>query len=78
MEEKLITQFKEVLEIKDREVTVSENFREYPEWDSIASLSIIAMIDEEYSVVFNTSEFNKLKTITELAGEIQKRVGERR
>jgi acyl carrier protein len=74
MEKQFIAQFKDVLEIEDRKLELSDEFREFEEWDSLANLSVVAMIDEEYNVVIPTSEFNKLRTIGELIEEIKRRM----
>lgn len=64
--EKFLELFKEALEIEDREVAVTDNFREFPEWSSLANLSLIAMIDEEYGVVIENARFKEISTIEEL------------
>ena len=73
MEAKFIELFKETLEIEDREINKSDKFREYPEWDSLAFLSVIAMIDEEYDIVIEGNDFKQLITVGELIDEIGKR-----
>jgi acyl carrier protein len=73
METKFIELFKETLEIEDREINKSDKFREYPEWDSLAFLSVIAMIDEEYDIVIEGNDFKQLITVGELIDEIVKR-----
>jgi acyl carrier protein len=74
MEEKFIEQLKEILEIDDRKINLEDEFRSYPEWDSMAALSVIAMIDEEFGVVLNTETFGKLRTIADLIEEIKKKM----
>jgi acyl carrier protein len=73
MQENFLQLFKETLEIEDREIQMSDEFRAYDEWDSIANLSVIAMIDDEFDVVIENSEFKNIKTIQALWDEIQKR-----
>lgn len=73
MQNKFLQLFKETLDIEDREINVSDEFRAYDEWDSIANLSVIAMIDDEFDVVIENSEFKNIKTIQGLWDEIQKR-----
>lgn len=65
--QKFIEKFKEALEIEDRELSITDNFREYSEWDSLAFLSVIAMIDEEYDVIIKGDEFKTLKTLDDIA-----------
>lgn len=73
MQEKFLQLFKETLDIEDREINMSDEFRSYEEWDSIANLSVIAMIDDEYDIVIENSEFKNILTLQELWDEIQKR-----
>lgn len=61
-----IEQFKEVLEVEDKEIKMSDVFREYEEWDSLAYLSLIALYDEEYNIQIEESDFQKLKTVEDL------------
>lgn len=73
MEERFIELFKENLEIEENNITRDTIFRDLDQWDSMAFLSIIAMIDEEYDVVIEGNEFKELKTIGDLIDEIEKR-----
>lgn len=72
MEQQFISLFKETLEACDQEINLSTKFRDLENWDSIAFLSVIAMIDEEYDVVIEGNDFQKLITIQDLINEIQK------
>lgn len=63
MEQEFLEHVKETLEIDDRELNLDDNFRNYPEWSSLAFLSIIAMIDEEYDVIINGDTFKTLETL---------------
>lgn len=73
MQQKFLELFKEVLEIEGREILLSDVFRDYKEWNSLAQLSLIAMLDEQYDVVIEMAEFKKLLTIGDLLNEIDKR-----
>jgi len=72
MENKFIELFKEALENEDLEIKMSDNFRDYDEWDSLTLLTVIAMIDEEYDIVIEGDAFDKLKTVEDLYSEILK------
>ena len=63
--ERFIELFAEALERED-EIKLQDEFREYPEWSSIAYLSVIAMMDEEYGVQIEEAEFKKLRTVQSL------------
>lgn len=73
MTEKFIELLKESFEIEDREVYLDDHFRDYPEWDSLTQLTLIAMLDENYEVEIEMTDFNKLQTIGELIEEVKKR-----
>jgi acyl carrier protein len=70
MKEKFINSLKETLEIQNREIQLSDKFREYKEWDSLAQLSLIAMLDDEYGVAIENEEFMKLLTVEDLMNEV--------
>ena len=43
-----IEKFAEAIEVDSADLTAETEFRNLDEWDSVAYLSVIAMIDEEY------------------------------
>jgi acyl carrier protein len=71
MEQKFVDLFKETLEIEDREISLTDEFRGFDEWDSLALLSVIAMIDEEYDVIIESNAFQKLQTVGDIYNYIQ-------
>jgi len=73
MEAKFMKNFKEILEMEDIEIQISDRFREYERWDSLAYLSLIAMMDEEYDIQIEGNEFKKLNTIQDLIDAIKER-----
>lgn len=71
MKEQFLAQVKDTLEITDREINFTDNFKEYEEWDSLNLLSIIAMIDEEYGVIIDSNAMSKINTIEELYNAVE-------
>ncbi len=63
--EKFIALFAEAIERED-EIKMDDEFRNYDEWSSIAYLSVIALMDEEYDVQIEEAEFKKLRTVQAL------------
>jgi len=64
-------------ELDDTEVNhiaPSTEFKDLGEWDSLAALGIIAMIDEEFEVVVTGSDILKSKTISDLFDLVQERM----
>ena len=73
MEAKFLDLYKEVLEIEDKEISLNDEFREYDEWDSLAYLSVIAMLDDEFEIVIETEDFKKIRTVGDLLKEVKER-----
>lgn len=67
-----LEKIKEALEIEDRDIQMTDNFKEYDEWDSLNKLSLIVMIDEEYDVQVPDDKVNSCNSLQELYDEIQK------
>ena len=63
--EKFIELFAEAIEREDA-IKLEDNFRDYDEWSSIAYLSVIAMMDEEYDTQIEQADFKKLRTVQDL------------
>jgi acyl carrier protein len=63
--EKFIELFAVAIE-REGEIKMEDEFRNYDEWSSIAYLSVIAMMDEEYGVQIEEAEFKKLRTVQAL------------
>lgn len=61
-----VTKFKEALEIEDMEINSDEKFKELEEWDSLAVLSILAMVNEEYDIIISRVELDTALTIKDL------------
>lgn len=70
------TQFLELMkDTLDLEVdlTLETKFRELDEWDSLAYLSTIAMIDDEYDVIISANEFKTLETLADIVKAIEQK-----
>ena len=63
--EKFIEKFAEAIERED-EIKMEDEFCTYDEWGSIAYLSVIAMMDEEYDTQIEEADFKKLRTVEDL------------
>lgn len=59
--------FKEALELEsENELSLTDSFKELDEWDSLAQLSLTAMLDEEYEVELESEDLDKLNTVEDL------------
>lgn len=63
--EKFIDLLKEALDREDT-IELTDEFRSYDEWNSIAYMSTIAMLNEVYGVQLTLDEFKKLKTVKDV------------
>ena len=63
---KFIEKLEEMLEMSEGSIDLKDNFREYDVWDSLSLLSLMAMLEDEYSITIPRDEFQKINTIEEL------------
>jgi acyl carrier protein len=73
MEALFIEKFKDTLDYYDQEIKLTDEFRNYKEWNSLVFLSLIAMIDEEFDVIIEGADFKKLKTVGDIINAIKER-----
>lgn len=56
------------------QLSADTRFRELPDWSSLAALTIIAMIDDEYDIVLKGEEMRSTNTIGELFNLVASKV----
>jgi acyl carrier protein len=67
-----ILKFSEQFEETDRsEFKATTEFKTLNEWSSMLALSIIAMIDEEYSITIKGNDIRQAETIEDLFSIVQ-------
>ncbi|MDE5883064.1 MAG: acyl carrier protein [Muribaculaceae bacterium] len=67
-----IEKFAEALEIEEMaDLQEATEFRSLEEWDSLAYLNIIAMLDEEYDIQIENAAFKQLRTLGDIIGYIE-------
>lgn len=69
--QEFIEKFAEAIDIKANELTAETEFRALDEWDSVAYISVIAMMDEEYDIQIEMTTFKTLKTLGSIAEYIK-------
>jgi len=72
MLEKIIKLMSECLEKEESQIKCDDQFREYEEWDSLAYLSVIAQIDDDFGLVVPIEDFRSCRTIQDLAAYVEK------
>ena len=69
--QEFIEKFAEAIDIEASELTVDTEFRTLDEWDSVAYISVIAMMDEEYDIQIEMPQFKQLNTMGAIAEYIE-------
>ena len=69
--ENFICLISEALEKNSEQIDKEDEFRNYKEWDSLAVLSLIAMIKQNYNITIPRKDFDELNTVSELFEYIQ-------
>lgn len=63
--EEFIKKLAEAIE-RDEEIKMEDEFRNYDEWSSLAYLSVVVMMKEDYGVQIEQAEFKKFKTVQDI------------
>lgn len=61
-----ILKLEELLELEKGSIKPFDKFREYEVWDSLALLSLMAMLEDEYNITIPRDDFQKLNTVEEM------------
>ena len=67
-----IEKFAEAIDAEAEGLTAETEFRNLDEWDSVAYISVIAMMDEEYDIQIEMPTFKTLRTVGAIAEYIEK------
>ena len=59
-----LTKLAEILEVA--EIKETDALKDFPQWDSLAVLSVIAMLDANYGVNLRAAELNAVNSAGEL------------
>jgi acyl carrier protein len=66
MNQQFIAHFAEALETNPAELSADTEFKNLPNWDSLAALSVIAMVDEHYGASIGGDELERAQTLADL------------
>ena len=67
-----IDKFAESIELEDASnLQITTEFRSLDEWDSLAYLSVIAMLDEEFDLQIENTAFKQLKTLGDIIDYVE-------
>lgn len=68
--EELLEKIAELLDVES--LDTEKHFKDYDEWDSLAGLSIIALLDSDYHQAMTTKEILSFNTIGEFCEAVLK------
>jgi acyl carrier protein len=71
----LIEIFAEALEVDPSVVKLDSKISDYPEWSSLAWLTIMSMVDEKLNVQLSAPEIRSFVTVRDVAEAVLKKVG---
>lgn len=74
MEDKIIEAFRDAMDNEELEIKLSDSFRDYDDWDSLAYLSMIAALDEEFGIEIEDEDFEKLETVSDVLNAVKEKV----
>lgn len=57
----------EILEMEPEELKEEQALEELETWDSVAILSVIALVNEKFDKFLHAGDFKEIKTVGELA-----------
>lgn len=70
--DEFLADIQEALELDDLEMAITDNFREYEEWDSLTFLSLMTLMRSQYGVNVDIDTFNAVTTWQDLYNLVQK------
>ena len=70
--DEFLAEIQEALELDDLEMAITDNFREYEEWDSLTFLSLMTLMRSRYGVNVDIDTFNAVNTWQDLYNLVQK------
>ena len=65
----------EMLELAPQSLTGAEKLRDIPAWDSLSTITFIAMVDKEFGVPLSGNRVARCQTVDELCGLVDEAVG---
>jgi len=62
-----LNKIEEIIEVEENSLTGSELLEDLEDWDSLAVMGFIAMIDVNFSLTIKAEKINECKTVNDLA-----------
>ncbi|MCX7121986.1 MAG: hypothetical protein NTZ67_09510 [Gammaproteobacteria bacterium] len=75
MNENFIRDFSSIIEVSPQEMNDDFNLQNASEWDSIACLSTITLVDRHFRVLLSNDDFKSIRYFKDLNLAINRRLG---
>ncbi len=72
METKFIELMNKTLEVGEESVAMNERLQDNPRFDSLGTLMVLLMLEDEYGVIISSEEFQGFKSINDLYEYVRK------
>lgn len=66
---------RDALNNPDLTIRPEDKLRDLPNWDSLAVLTVLSMLDQEYSVTLSGAEIQNCERVADLYATVQERSG---
>lgn len=73
--DKFLNLVADILNREENSISFQDDFREYNEWDSLAALSFLAMINEEYDVIISRRDFDDMIILEQIYQYVENQRG---
>ena len=73
--DKFLNLVADILNREENSISLQDDFREYNEWDSLAALSFLAMLNEEYDVIISRRDFDDMITLEQIYQYVENQRG---
>ena len=72
MKEDFLRIFNEKLDF-DEQLNLKDSFKEYDEWDSMNTLNLMSLLDEEYDIILKREDIDGFETVEDIINFIEQR-----
>ena len=69
-QEEFITELEDILSLEEGELTINSNLKELEDWDSLAIISVIALVDKKIGKKVNVLALKECISVTDLINTI--------
>lgn len=69
-----LNKIEEILEIDDDSLTGSEALADIEEWDSLAVMGFIAMVDTNFDITLDADKIQKCETVNDLCSLLDEKI----